>query len=270
MNGAARPAPFDFTSYQAYLAALFSWFKAHRISLRALAMKLQVSPALLSSITKGRRNLTLSHVRAWAPVLGWTEAEQSFIEKWIHFQDAPKREEKALALKKMTRFKKYQERSSREVVTWSYLERWWTVVLREMSHLSDFRPDVDWIRQRMLYPVPKEELRKSLRFLQEQRLLAQDGEFLRLECHGGVYKLSLAQFHAQMLERTVESIYRSPSDERHVLGHTFRLSKKKLPQVKLILDRALEEIAGLDDVTGEDGEVFHVAFTAVPLTKRKK
>ncbi|MFP5459663.1 MAG: TIGR02147 family protein [Bacteriovoracia bacterium] len=269
MKTAARPVPFDFKTYQEYLAALFAWFRANGTSLRSLASRLGVSVALLSSIVKGRRNLTRQHLELWAGELGWDDSERSFLEKALHFQNHPERTEKAVAYKQMTRFKKYQERSSRELVTWSYLERWWTVVIREMSHLPGFQPDVDWVRQRMLYPVAKDEIRRSLRFLQEHKLLATEGTFLRLECHGGVYKLSLSQFHAQMLEKVVDSIYRSPSSERHVLGHTFKLSEKRLGAVKLILDRALEEIAGLAAQPSEDGEVFHVALTAIPLTKRK-
>jgi uncharacterized protein (TIGR02147 family) len=269
MRSVARPVPYDYKKYQDYLVALLAWFKKNNTSLRALAQRLAVSPALLSSVVNGRRNLTLEHIENWAAALGWDENEKSFLQKCIHFQNHPEREAKAEAYKKMTRFKKYQERSSRELVTWGYLEKWWNIVLREMSHLPDFQMDIDWIRQRMLYPVSKEDLRKSLQFLSDQQLLAKQGEFLRLECHGGVYKLSLAQFHAQMLEKAVQAIYKSPSDERHVLGHTFKFSKKKLSKIKLILDRALEEIAELETGSDKDVEVYHVALTAIPLTKRK-
>lgn len=270
MRNRARPIPYDYKNYQEYLADLIAWYKKNNTSLRALAIRLAVSPSLLSSVVNGKRSLTSEHIEKWASVFEWDENEKSFLQKCIHFQNHPEREVKAEAFKKMTRFKKYQERSSRELVTWNYLEKWWNVVLREMSHLSDFKMDIDWIRQRMLYPVSKEDIRKSLEFLSEKKLLANQGEFLRLECHGGVYKLSLAQFHAQMLEKVVQAIYKSPSDERHVLGHTFKFSKKKLGKIKMILDRALEEIAELEVGNEKDVEVYHIALTAIPLTKRKE
>lgn len=270
MKPAARPSPYDFKEYREYLAALFAWFKEHNMSLRRLATKLDVSVSLLSSIVQGRRNLTLAHIKHWQAAIGWDEKEVSFLEKMIHFQDGDERDQKTEAYKKIIRFKRYQERSTREVVTWQYLEKWWVVVIREMSSLEDFRPDAEWVQARLRFPVPVVEIRKALRFLHDNKLLSGQGEFVRLECHGGVYKLALAQFHCQMLERASDSIYKATTDERHILGHTFRLNPKKTAKLKRIMDRALEELAALEDEGDANGEVFHVALTAVPMTKKEK
>lgn len=270
MKKAAKPSPYDFKEYREYLAALFAWYKIQGLSMRNIAQRIHVSPALISSIIQGRRNLTTDQLYAWKDFFGWDERELSFLEKMIHFQSGEEREEKAEAFKKIVRFKKYKERSTRELVTWRYLEKWFVVVIREMSGMADFRPEPDWIRKRLRYPVSLEDIRQALKFLTEQKLLKGQGEYLRLDCHGGVYKLALASFHAQMLERAADSIYKSPSDERHILGHTYRLSSKKMARLKHIMDRALEEIAALESDDDEGDEVYHVALTACPMTKKEK
>jgi uncharacterized protein (TIGR02147 family) len=270
MKKAAKPSPFDFKEYRGYLAALFSWYKNQGLSMRNIAQRMDVSPALISSIIQGRRNLTSEQLNSWSSFFGWDDREISFLEKMIHFQSGGEREEKVEAFKKIVRFKKYKERSTRELVTWRYLEKWFVVVIREMSGLADFCPEPEWIRKRLRYPVSLEEIRQALKFLAEHKLLMSQGEYLRLDCHGGVYKLALASFHAQMLERVADSIYKSPSDERHILGHTFRLSLKKVSRLKIIMDRALEEIAALELEDNEGDEVYHVALTACPMTKKER
>jgi uncharacterized protein (TIGR02147 family) len=270
MKTAARPSPYDYKEYREYLAALFAWLKENNMSLRRLASKLDVSVSLLSSIVQGRRNLTRAHIENWKRHLDWDESEVSFLEKMIHFQDGDEREQKADAFKKIIRFKRYQERSTREVVTWQYLEKWWVVVIREMSALKEFQFNAEWVQARLRYPVAVTEIRKALQFLKDHKLLAGQGEFTRLDCHGGVYKLALAQFHGQMLERASDSIYKATTEERHILGHTYRLNPKKLAQLKRIMDKALEDMAALEDESDNEGEVFHVALTAVPMTKKGK
>lgn len=269
MKQATRPTPFDFKDYREYLVAYFSWLKrTHNMSMRKLAGRLGVSVALLSSIVNGRRNLTGASVRAWSEVLGWSEQEISFLEKQLHFQDEPDRRPKTQAFKEILRFKRYKERNVTEVVAWSYLANWWTPVIREMSGLVEFQENPQWIRGRLRFPIALEEIRKCLAFLRDNNLLARQGDFRRIECHGGVYKLALAQFHGQILERAADSIYKAQSEERHILGHTYRLHPKKMGKLKLILDRALEEISALESPADVEGEVYHVALTAVPMTKK--
>ncbi|MBY0516346.1 MAG: TIGR02147 family protein [Bacteriovoracaceae bacterium] len=269
MKRAAKPSPYDFKDYREYLAALISWYKIKGISMRGIASKLDVSVALVSSIIQGRRNLTAEQLHSWSSYFEWNVSEISFLEKLLHFQNGEDRDQKELAFRKIVKFKKYKERSTQEVVTWRYLEKWYVVVIREMSAMKDFVENPDWIRKKLKYPVAIEEIRKALSFLIENKLLARQGDFLHLDCHGGVYKLALASFHNQMLERASDSIYKTQTEERHILGHTFRISRKKMSALKKIMDRALDEISQLGEDVGSEGEVYHVALTAAPMTKKE-
>lgn len=264
-----KPDILNYRQAQVYLADLLNWYKENKISLRNIASKLNVSPALLSLITKGKRQMTEENVDIWAPYFKWTPQEVGWLKKIILLETAST-EEKREAMNGMSRFKEFKDKSSQEVLTFKYLKNWWNVAIREMSELPEFQESEDWIQNRLLYKVSKNEIRKSLEFLNKHKLLAKYGNFRKLDCQGDIYKLSLSTFHEQILKRAVESIYKTESADRHILGHTFGLSSEQLPKLKDILDETLEKITKLAETADKDKEVYHIALLGFPLTREQK
>lgn len=264
-----KPDIFKYQDSRVYLADLFSWYKQNKVSLRSLAKKLNVSPTLLTLIAQGKRQLTEENIGLWAGVLGWNEQEVSWLKHLIVLEfDGP--ENKKEALESLAKFKAFQEHSSREILTYKYLKKWWNVAIREMSQLADFQENAEWIQERLLFTVSLKEIRKSLEFLNKHRLLAKFGEFRLLDCQGDIYKLSLSDFHQQILEKAVESIYKVSSKDRHILGHTMAMPKDQLPELKRILDETLERIAGLNSNFKTETEIFHISLLGFPLTEKKE
>jgi uncharacterized protein (TIGR02147 family) len=263
-----KPSLFNYRQPQVYLADLISWYKGRGISLRNLARKLNVSPALLSLITKGKRQITEDNVDVWALYFEWNSQEVKWLKKIIMLEFATTAEKRE-ALDSMTRNRSFSEKSPEEVLTYKYLRDWWNVAIREMSALPDFQEEEGWIQERLLYRISVEDIRKSLKFLNKHKLLVKYNNFRRLDCQGDIYKLSLTNFHEQILSKASESIYKVPSDKRHILGHTLVLSKDQLPELKDILDEALERITKLAKKADKSKEVYHVALAGFPLTEEK-
>lgn len=252
-----------------YLGDLIYWHKDQGCSLRSLAKKLKVSPALLSLVTKGKRPLTEENVDIWASVLKWNAQEVSWLKQLVLFECASIKE-KGQAVEGLTRFKSYNENSPEEVLTFKYLKRWWNVAIREMSELPEFQEDEGWIQVRLLFNVSLTDIKKSLKFLNKHKLLAKYGDFRRLNCQGDIYKLSLATFHKQMLEKAVESIYKVSSDKRYILGQTLAIEPNRFPEAKVILEEALEKVIKLGTSDPLQPEVYHFYFIGFPLTMNKE
>lgn len=267
-NRPEKPDIFNYRKPQVYLADLLTWYKSKKMSLRNVSKKLNVSPALLSLISKGKRQLTEENIEAWASFFEWNPQEITWLKKIIDLEFASTSEKRA-ALEGMTRFKTFKEKSSQEVLTYKYLQKWWNVAIREMSDLEDFQEDPDWIQHRLLYKVSTLNIKKSLLFLNKYKLLAKYGNFRRLDCQGDVYKLALSSFHEQILNKAVESIYKVGSDKRHILGQTISISQDQLPDLKDILDEALERIVKLTEKSTNSKEVYHMALIGFPLTEEK-
>ncbi len=259
---------FTYRSSHVYLADLINWYKEEGVSMRNLARKLSVSPSLLCLIIKGKRLLTPINVDLWSPVFGWNSQETSWLKHLVDFETQdPEGKEKAF--KGLIKFQNYQENSQENVMTFRYLKKWWNVAIREMSELSDFNEDPQWISERLIFKVPLPEIRKSLTFLNKHKLLAKHGKLRSLNCDGEVYKLSLSGFHDQMLGKAVESIYKLPSEERYILGHTLSIPSDKFDEAKMVLEEALSKISALRNEGKKSEDVYHFSFLGFPLTKEK-
>jgi len=252
-----------------YLADLISWYKDQDCSMRSLAKKLNVSPALLSLVTNGKRALTEENIDVWAPVFKWNAQEVSWLKQLILIEHSSVGQKKT-AMENLSRFKSYNENYPQEVLTFKYLKKWWNVAIREMSELPGFQEDGEWIQQKLLFSVSINEIRKSLKFLNKHKLLARYGSLRRLNCQGDVYKLSLSEFHAQILDKAVESIYKVSSEERYILGQTLAIDSKKFPEAKAILEEALEKIVKLGDLEKNPSDVYQFSFIGFPLTRMKE
>jgi len=196
----SKPDVYKYRQSHAYLADLFAWYKTKDVSMRNLAKKLNVSPALLSLVTKGKRPLTEENVDIWAGIFLWNAQEVSWLKQLVLLEHSSL-DGKAEAMMSLARFKTYNEDSPNEVLTFKYLKKWWNVVIREMSELPGFQEDPEKIQEQLLFQVSTVEIRKALNFLNKHKLLAKYGEFRRLNCQGDVYKLSLTTFHDTSLDK---------------------------------------------------------------------
>ena len=263
-----KPDVYRYRQSHIYLADLFLRYKSQGISMRNLAKRLTVSPALLSLIAKGKRPLTEENIDIWGSVFKWNSQEASWLKQLVLLEHSHV-DLKAAALENLTRFKTYNEDSPEEVLTFKYLKKWWNVAIREMSELSDFNEDANWIQERLLFNVSISEIRKALKFLNKHKLLAKYGEFRRLNCQGDVYKLSLSTFHDQMLSKAVESIYKVKSEDRYILGQTLAIKRENFGKATVILQEALEQIVKLGEIDPQPTDVYHFSFLGFPLTVKK-
>ncbi len=268
MKRPGKPSVYNYRLSHIYLADLLTWYKAEGLSMRNIAKKLNVSPALLSLITKGKRPLTEENLDIWAPFFKWNAQEVSWIKQLVLLEYSSV-DQKQQAVENLSRFNTYKENSSDEVLTFKYLKKWWNIAIREMSALPDFEENDVWIQERLRFNVSILEVRKALLFLNKHKLLAKYGNFRRLDCQSDIYKLSLSTFHQQLLNKAVEGIYKIPSQDRYILGHTLAIDSKKFPEAKLILDEALKKIAQLDQNDGQGTDVYHFSFLGFPLTHKK-
>jgi len=260
-----KPIVFDYRQSKTYLASLLAWYKENGTSLRSLAKRLNVSPALLSLIAKGKRPLTIENVDIWAQTFNWNAQEVSWIKQLVQIEHSSV-DGKQQAVESLSRFQVYRQESYEEVLTFKYLRKWWNVAIREMSELPVFQENEEWIQKRLLFKVSLVEIRKSLQFLNKHKLLAKYGKLRHINCQGEIYKLSLSTFHDQMLSKAVESIYKVPTADRQILGHTMVLSADDFSEAKKILEDALERISNLHNHQKDNADVYHFSFLGFPLT----
>lgn len=235
-------------------------------STRQVAASSSLSESYLSMVISGQRRLSRGSLKKLAPALGLKRSEASYLEWLVAMTEAAGPEEQIAALKKIQRFRRYQNLNPLEIETYKYLEHWYHVTIREMSRLPGFQPEPRWIQERLRYKVPLAEIKQALEFLREHGYL-DTGDKL-IQCKTGVLKPALTKFHTEMLELAAQSLSETPSRERNISAFTGALPADQVEAARAILEDARRRIVALTETASSSDTVYHFGFLAFPLTNK--
>ncbi|MCM2279183.1 MAG: TIGR02147 family protein [Oligoflexia bacterium] len=268
----------DIYAYLDYRFFLKDWLAHQRasqsgFSLRGLAKAAGLAPAYLSMVLSGARPLSSNASAKLQPLLKLSDSQLAYFGLLVTLGTSQDQETRLRALERMKRFRSYRKKNPRELEVYQYLSRWYYVAIREMASLPDFMADASWIQARLRPHVELKEIREALRFLSENNYieLSKDGGAKppekRLECDGGVYRLSLGGFHRQMLSLAADSIEGTPREERSLVGHAFAADPATIEKARAILSEALEKIRNLSSSESSRNSVYFVELALIPFTR---
>ncbi len=269
-----RPSVYEYHDYRAFLRDMIAYHgRSKYLSLRKLAKKIGLSHGYFSLVLKEQRNLSEKALASTAKELGLKPAEVQYLSYLVQLADSGSAEDRNKAFRELMGAPKYKERHPEEFETYKYLENWVNVVIRELAQTDGFQADPKWIQKQIPFSVSIKEIEESLRFLTERKFLVPDanGRLVVAErdikCVGGVYQLSLGNFHSNMLElaRKGLKLFRRP--QRKQIGYTLALAKEDFEAVRNILEEAKEKIKALEKKSsGKPSDtVYHINFSAFPL-----
>lgn len=270
-----RPLIVDYHDYRVFLNEWFPYLEQQHatFSLRSLARDSKVGVSTLSMILSGQRGLSKGTLDKIKPFLFLQERELKYLEVLRGMSEAPTAIVRSQEVSRLQRSKDYRRRHPKEFETYNYLSRWYYVAIREMATLPGFKTKAEWIQPRLREFLPLSDIQQALDFLLKHGFLSEDqanAEPKLLSCMGGVFKLALGTFHRQMLNQVIESIDRTPADERHILGHTMAIPVARAEEAKLILADALKKLEALGEQPGSPDAVYHVELALIPLTQKPK
>ena len=267
-----KPVIFEYHDYRAFFKAWFVYLKKqHKTSLRELARQSGLSSGYLPMVVSGKRDLSDKALLALQPHLKLRQNELAFLKELCLLSDSHEQEQRLECYKRIRRFFRYNEQHGDSIEAHRYLEKWYYVAIRELARLPEFNLTPAWIREQLLFKVTKSQVQEALDFLVENKYLKVDnkGRVERPEkpirCHQGVYRLSMSQFHRQVLELAAESIHEVSREKRHLLSHTMAIPQSKFAQVRAVLDEALAKIEALTGEAAKADSVYQVSLMSFPL-----
>ena len=277
-NSSKRPQVYDYHDYRAFLKDWLVFQKASQsnFSLRMLSSHAGLTAGFLPLVLSGKRPLSKNAFSKLVPLLGLDPSESSFLEILITLGNTDSQEVRLQSLRQMKRFGAYQKNNSKETEVYLYLTHWYYVVIREMAALPGFHLDAEWIQLHLHDLVALKEIREAIAFLTENHYieLCADGSIQPpqkdLNCHGGVYRIALTQFHREMLELAVKSMESTPSSARSIVGHTVAIKSENFEKANAIIDDALNKIRALGEQENDPDTVYHLEMALFPLTRRIK
>jgi transcriptional regulator with XRE-family HTH domain len=228
-------------------------------SLRAFARKLEISPAALSEILNGKRNVSkrLAERLVGNLVLPPTESRailDLFPEPGESRRAAPSSRSQG---------------SDPANDQFHVISEWFHYAILSLAETSDFRPDANWISARL--NIKATDAQAALSRLERLRMLAPDSHGalrptgLKIQAPEEVRALATRKAHSQNLDLAGRSLERDSSSERDFTGITMAIDVAKIPQAKRMIREFREQLSRvLED--GARNEVYKLCIQLIPLT----
>lgn len=278
MKQLERPHIFSYSDHISFLKDWFSYLKKSKndFSLRTIAQKSEIAVGYLPMVLSGKRSLSEKAFQKILPLLHLSPQEQKFLTLLRQIGESPTHEGRISALNQMSRLKAFQDSNSKDIRVYEYLTKWYYVAIRELVLLSDFQMETEWIQQKIQYRLSKQEVEEALKFLIENKFIIQSNSgrwehmTTALDCREGVFKISLGQFHRQMLEMAGNSIEKVSREKRYILGHTVAVSPQDFEKIREILEESVAKMKLLNDSNTKKSDVYHIEIAAFPLTREER
>ncbi len=265
--------------YHDYLEFLKDWIEFLKdrekgFSLRQVAKEAGMASGYLPMCFSRKRKLSKKAFDKLKPYLKLSGKEERYLDLLRVIAESEEPKERVQALTSLQKLKDYKETHRLELEVHQYLSRWYYVAIRELVNTSDFKGDPAWIQERLRGRVSQKEIEEALQFLLRFGFILKNESGVysvaqkQLDCHEGVYKISLGEFHRQMLDWAKLSIEETPRAERLLLGHTAALTRSQFEKIQNILRNSIGDIESVGNATPSSSrEVYHIELAAFPLTK---
>ncbi|MBN8536451.1 MAG: TIGR02147 family protein [Deltaproteobacteria bacterium] len=273
----STPNVFEFEDVGSFLKEWLLHIKTqYKLSLRDITKESELSVGYLSMVLNGKRRLSEKALQKLLIHLKLNPTERKFLTLLHTVGETESALLRVEALSEMAKIASFKKSNQKEFDTHRYLTKWFFVAIREMVLLPDFCNDPIWIQERLRGRISLKEAAEAMEFLEERKLIVKDqnGKYVLpsvdLSCKEGVYKISLGEFHRQVLEMAHRSIHEVPRDKRYILGRTVAISKKEFLKAKEIFDEALKQIEQLGKTSDNNQEVYHFELVTFPMTEKKE
>jgi uncharacterized protein (TIGR02147 family) len=280
-SASRRPRPESFDEYRSYLRAIIAHLRESRrgFSYRRFSRRAGFSsPNFLKLVAEGQRNLSAASIGKFARGLGLDAEEREAFELLVLMAQADTDTDRMRYYDRLTRMRRRVAPAAGIQPSQTEVYRqWWSLIIRELIRLADFREDAEWIRSRLRVPLRLSQVRKALGLLEEVGMAVRDGagrlrptsDHVRA---AGPLPLVVRNFHRAMLRRAEDTLDQLATDQRNITTVLLPLTREEY-------ERACERVAELRselleqfDHAGDDDtprEVYALGFQVFPLTQSK-
>ena len=229
-------------------------------SLRAFAGRVGVDHSTLSQILRGQRTLTERTIRL---VAGKLEQGSEATEEFVALQNAQGNDPRDREVRRLT------EDMIRIVSDWYHY------AILELTHLKNFQTDSRWIARAL--DITVDEVNAAVSRLASLRLLEMAAPDQWIDTSGDTAasfsdftQLAIRQWSTQLHKRSLAALHEIPSTRRELISTTLAINTKRLPEVKLRIDRFQRELLAFLERDTEHDDVFQLEIHLFPLTNLNK
>jgi uncharacterized protein (TIGR02147 family) len=267
---------FKYIDYRAYLADFYSQQKSttRHFSYRYFAERAGIkSPVFLKQVIDGERNLTRPMIEKFITAMKLTKKEAVFFRNLVQFNQAKSAEEKQEHYSVMLSMNDYVQEHQLFSDQYSYYEKWYTAVIRELVCLHDFGDDFELLAQAVEPPISRREAEKAMELLLRLKLVKKlpDGIYRQTDTSitsgHEMFSLAVRSFNSAMLEFAKQSNEARPASERNISGITMGISPECYNVIVAEARAFKERVIAIVNQDEKSSRVYQLNLSLFPLSR---
>ncbi|MBF0433135.1 MAG: TIGR02147 family protein [Fibrobacteria bacterium] len=266
---------FKYINYRLFLADYYEEKKktTRFFSYRFFAQKAGIkSPVFLKQVIEGDRNLTRPMIEKFINALGLNKKEAVFFRHLTEFNQARTAQEKQEHYSVMVTMTDYVKQHQLKSDQYSYFEKWYNCVIRELACLMDFQGDFSLLAKAVLPPITVREAKRSVELLQRLKLLKQmpDGRYRQIDASitSGQDIISMVRraHNSKMLDLSRKANDNLPPEVRNISNITMGISKECYNVLLAEFDAFKERIVSIVNHDNKSSQVYQFCLSLFPLS----
>jgi uncharacterized protein (TIGR02147 family) len=216
----------------------------------------------------------MHYVQAFAKSMGLSSVEGKYLEAITGVKNAKTPMERILWTKAAQKFLLKVSYQVEWMDEFEFFKDPFLHVLLNLISLSDFRPDLEWIKAQFPKEVSKEQIRDGLALLLRKNIIAKDPKagYVRVHRHLSAKhdsaSLAVKKFHETSLLQAIEAIYTQTLDEREFGSYVFAMDEQDIHEIKAdIREFTSELVAKYSTRKAPKNRVYHFNVNLIGQTK---
>jgi uncharacterized protein (TIGR02147 family) len=224
---------FEYIDYRKFLSDYYAFKKrtSRAFSYRFFSAKAGfASPVFLKLVIEGQRNMSRASIEKFCCALGLTKKESMYFKNLVLFEQAKTADEKQEHYAVLRSIENAVSEKMLEIDQYDYLSNWYTVVIRELVTMYNFRDNFELLGKCVMPPISASEAEKSVALLRRLKLIQRktDGSYSQIDSaittNGEVGLLAVRQFNREMVLLSAKAIDRIELEKRNISGVTIGIS----------------------------------------------
>ena len=229
---------------------------------------------MIRLIVSGKRNLSPKQATKIANALDLHGTERRYWTAMAQYNAARTVSEREALFRLMVNYKSQSQPSELDADQVRYFSEWFHPVIREILPLAGIDGDPEAIKARLAFPLRLDEIKDSLKLLENMGAIVRDPETsryrrteARIATDSEVDSLAIVRFHQKMIEIGRESITRVQEDLRSINAVTVSIPRSAVPIIKGKIQELVAAVMALEDGGSAAEDVYQMNIQLFPFTK---
>jgi len=276
-SAATAISPTGFLEYRDYLSALYHWLKNNldRYSYVQFASDLGFGKTNVAHlIIQGKRPLSVKAAERIAASIELGALDKEYLVTLVRYQNARSPRQREELFDAIHALKNRLLKSSLDRSQLEYFSEWYHPVIREMTFMTEFDSDPDWIAAKIFPRIRPEQARKSLALLESLNLIRFDGALnrhvptaARVSTGDEVASIAVIRYHQQSIALGRDAMTSVSEDRRDISAVTVCVSEAMAQRMKVEVQAFRKKILAMADEVKKGDQVYQLNIQLYPLTK---